>query len=57
MTLRWAGHVVRMGAIRTATNILVETPKGKRPVGRLGHKWKDNIKINLKDVCVSVDWI
>jgi hypothetical protein len=27
--------------------ILVRKPEGKRPVGTLGHRWEDNIKMNL----------
>jgi hypothetical protein len=26
----------------------VGKPKGKRPVGRVKHRWEDNIKINIK---------
>jgi hypothetical protein len=32
--MRWAGHVARMGEKRNACRILVEKPKGKRPLGR-----------------------
>jgi hypothetical protein len=28
---------------------LVEKPEGKRPLGRLGHRWEDNNK-NLQEV-------
>jgi hypothetical protein len=32
--------------------------KGKRPVGRLEHRWEDNIKIDLKEIrWDDVDWI
>ena len=33
-------------------------PEGKRPLGRHGHRWEDNIKMNLQEVgCGSMDWI
>jgi len=32
--------------------------EGTRPTGGRGHKWQDNIKIDLKDVgCKVVNWI
>jgi hypothetical protein len=31
--MRWAGHVVRMGEVRGAYNILVERPERRRPLG------------------------
>jgi hypothetical protein len=32
--------------------------EGKISLGRTGHKWEDNIKINLKDIVWEVvDWI
>jgi hypothetical protein len=45
---RWAGHVARMGAPINAYRILVGNPEGKRPLGRLRHRWVDNIKIDLR---------
>jgi hypothetical protein len=30
----------------------VETPWGKIPLGRRGHRWKDSIKMDLKEI----DW-
>jgi hypothetical protein len=32
--LRWAGHVARRGAKRSACRMLVGNPEGKRPPGR-----------------------
>jgi hypothetical protein len=32
--------------------------EGKRPLGRPWHKWEDNIKVDLKEICwEGVDWI
>jgi hypothetical protein len=30
--------------------VLVRNPDGKRPLGRPGCRWEDNIKIELKEV-------
>jgi hypothetical protein len=33
-------------------------PEGKRQPGRTGHRWEDNVKIDLQEVgCWSMDWI
>jgi hypothetical protein len=47
--IRWAGHVARMGEDRGVHRVLVGKPKGKRPLGRLRHRWKDNIKMDLQE--------
>ena len=37
---------------------LVGKPEGKRPLGRLRHRWEDNIKMELQEVgCGGMDWI
>jgi hypothetical protein len=48
MRTRWAGHVVWMGARRGVYRVLVGKPEGKRPLGRIRHKWEDNIKMDLQ---------
>jgi hypothetical protein len=48
-TMRWAGHVARMGEGRGVYRILVRRPEGKRPLGRPRRRWEDNIKMNLKE--------
>ena len=56
--LRWAGHVGSMEQSRYAYRVLVGKPEGKRPLGRLRRRWKDNIKMDLKEVVSdSRDWI
>jgi len=36
----------------------VDTPEGKRPIGRLRRRWEDNIKMGLQQVaCGCTDWI
>jgi hypothetical protein len=47
-----------MGKVRGAYNILVGRPEGRRPMGRLRHRWEDNIKIDLWEIGFGdVDWI
>jgi hypothetical protein len=50
--MRCAGHVARMGAKRLAYKISIRNLKGKRPLGRLRHRWEyikiDRIKIRLE---------
>jgi hypothetical protein len=39
-------------------DILVEKPEKKKPLGRLKHRWEDNIKMDLKEIgWVNMDWI
>jgi hypothetical protein len=36
----------------------VGEPEGKRPIGRTACRWKDDIKIDLREVvCSGMDWI
>jgi hypothetical protein len=54
--VRWVGHVVHMGEMRSAYKILVRKPE--RPLGTPLYRWKDNIKMDFKEVaCENVDWI
>jgi hypothetical protein len=48
--MRWAGHVARMGEGRGAYRILVGRPEGRRPLGRPGRRWEDNINMDLREV-------
>jgi hypothetical protein len=48
--MRWAGHVARKGKERGVYRVLVEKPEGKRPLGRLRHRWVDNIRMDLQEV-------
>ena len=48
-SVRWAGHVARMGEGRVECRVLVEKPEGKT-LGRLKRRWEDNIKMNLRAV-------
>jgi len=53
--MRWAGHVARMGEGRGVHRVLVGEPVGKIPLGRPRRRWKDNIKMDLREV--GGDWI
>ena len=56
--LRWAGYVARMEAVRSAFRILTDTPAGKRPLGRPRRRWKDNIRMDLKDIHINTrNWV
>jgi hypothetical protein len=39
-----------MGEVRGAYNILVGRPEGRRPLERPGHRWEDNIKVDLTEI-------
>jgi len=52
--MRWAGHVARIGERTDIYRVLVQKSEGKRPLGRLRHKWDDNIKMDLQDVGCGV---
>jgi hypothetical protein len=55
--MRWQGHVARLEK-RNAYKILVGNPEDKRPLGRLRHRWVDNIKMDLREIgWDGFDWI
>ena len=51
--LRWTGHVARMEESRSAFRVLTGNPTGKRPLGRPRHRWKDNIKMDFKEIGIN----
>ena len=56
--LRSAGHVARMEEGRSAINILIGKPTGKRPLWRLRRRWEDNIIMNLEEIGINVgNWV
>jgi hypothetical protein len=43
---------------RGVCRVLVGRPEGNRPLGRLGHRWEDDIKMDLKgDRMNGANWI
>jgi hypothetical protein len=49
--MRWAVHVACMGDSRGVHKILVGTPEGMRPLGRLRHRWGTITKWIFKKWC------
>ena len=57
-SMRWAGHVARMGEGRGVYRVLVGKPEGRRPLGKPRRRWEDNIRMDLREVgCGCVDWM
>jgi hypothetical protein len=55
---RWAGHVAHVGEGRGVYRVLVGRPEGKRPLGRPRCRWKDNIKLYLREIGINeANWI
>jgi hypothetical protein len=53
-----AEHVAHTGGRSDAFRVLLGKPEGRKPMGRPGHKWKYNIKLNLQHVGFGgMDWI
>jgi hypothetical protein len=47
-----------MGERRAVYVVLVGKPEGRRPLERPGHRWEDNIKMDLQEMgCGGMDWI
>ena len=56
--LRRAGDVARIKEGGSAFKILTNKPTGKRLLGRPGHRWKNNIKVDPKEIGVNIrNWI
>ena len=52
--LRWALHVDRMEEGRSVFRILT----GRRPLGKPGRRWEENIGVNIKEIDVNTrNWI
>jgi hypothetical protein len=54
------GHVAHKVEMRNMYKIMVTKPEGKKLLGRLGHRWENNIKMDLKaklkGVVYDRDW-
>jgi hypothetical protein len=50
-----------MGEERKVYKVLVGNPEGKRPLGRPRRRWKDGIRMDLRDIGMGVwigfDWL
>jgi hypothetical protein len=56
--MRWTVRVTRMGEGRGIYRVLVGRSEGKRPLGRPRRRWKDNIKMDLRERGIDgANWI
>jgi hypothetical protein len=39
-----------MGHMRNAYKVIVENPEGKSPLGRPRRRWKDNIRMDPREI-------
>jgi hypothetical protein len=49
--MSWVGRVSFMGDRKGVYRVMMGKPEEKRPLGRPRHRWEDNIKIDLQEVC------
>jgi hypothetical protein len=49
-TMRWAGHVARMGDGRNVYSVLMGKPEGKGQLGRPRRRWEDGTKMDLGEI-------
>jgi hypothetical protein len=45
--MRWGGVLARVGEMKNSHKILVGKLEGKKPLGRTGRKWEDNIRLDF----------
>jgi hypothetical protein len=56
--MRWRVHVECIERMRNSYKISVGKTEGERPLRRPRHRWKDNIRMDLKEIgWKAVDWI
>jgi hypothetical protein len=56
--IKWVGHVPCMEERRDGYRFVVGKPEGKKTFGRHGHRWKDNIMLDIQEVGFGImDWI
>jgi hypothetical protein len=48
--MRWVVHVTRMGEERIVYKVLVGKTEGKRPLERPRRRWKDGIRMELREI-------
>jgi hypothetical protein len=53
----WARQVAYMGKERKVYKVSAEKTGGKRPLGRLRHRWEDGVKTNLRETGWGVEFI
>ena len=56
--IRWAGHIARIEEGINYLKLLTSKPTGKRSLGRPRRRWKDNIRLDLKEIGINTkNWI
>jgi hypothetical protein len=56
--MRWAEHVAHMGEGRNMYRVLMGKLKGKRPRERPRRRWKNGLKMDLREIgWGDVEWI
>jgi hypothetical protein len=56
--MKWEGHVACIGEGRGIYRVLVGRPEGKRPLEGPRRRWKDNIKLDLRETGIDgANWI
>jgi hypothetical protein len=48
--MRWAGNIAHVGVKKLLKTILFFKPEGKKSLGSLRSRWKDNITIIFKKI-------
>jgi len=48
--MKWTGYVACTKEIRNAYKVMVGKPEGKRSLGRPRRSWKDNIRMDLREI-------
>ena len=51
--IRWTDHIARMENVRSVFNNLTGKPTENRPSGRNRRRWKDNIRMHLKEISIN----
>ena len=50
--------MARIEESRSAFKVLTGIPAGKRPLGRPGRRWEDNIRMDLKEIVINMrNWV
>jgi hypothetical protein len=52
--MRWVRHIARMGETRNPHTILIGKLEWKRPFGRPGRRWVDNIRMNVREIRLEI---
>jgi hypothetical protein len=56
--LRWVGYVACMEEESNVYKVLMGKTEGKRPLGRLWHRWEDGVRMDLREIgWKSLEWI